>query len=122
MSSFTGDSVLDPFTGTGTTLLASAHCGRNAIGVEIEPGYVRMAKGRIESELVIIFRPARPACGMPGFPVLDGHEAAIGMASLTTSAGIASRSGGPAFPTIPCSAGRLAAETPAHSTFKTSGK
>lgn len=50
------------------------------------------------------------------------HAAAIGMASFTTSAGIVSRSGGPAIPTIPGSAGRLTAETPAHSTFKTSGK
>jgi len=122
MFSFAGDTVLDPFMGTGTTLLASARCGRNAIGVEIEPAYVMMSKERIEKELGIVFRPARPACGMPGFPVLDDHAAAIGMASLTTSAGIASRSGGPAIPTIPGSAGRLAAETPAHSTFKTSGK
>jgi site-specific DNA-methyltransferase (adenine-specific) len=56
MFSFTGDTVLDPFMGTGTSLLASARCGRNAIGVDIEPAYVRMAKGRIEKELATCFR------------------------------------------------------------------
>ena len=70
MFSFTGDTVLDPFMGTGTTLLASARCGRNAIGVEIEPAYARMAKERIERELTTCFRgekgmtsPQPSACG-----------------------------------------------------------
>jgi len=59
MFSFAGDTVLDPFMGTGTTLLASARCGRNAIGVEIEPAYVTMSKERIERELTMCFRPAK---------------------------------------------------------------
>jgi DNA modification methylase len=55
MFSFTEDTVLDPFMGTGTTLLASARCGRNSIGVEIEPSYVKMAKERLERELASLF-------------------------------------------------------------------
>lgn len=55
MFSFTEDTVLDPFMGTGTTLLASARCGRNSIGVEIEPAYVKMAKERLERELANLF-------------------------------------------------------------------
>jgi len=55
MFSFTEDTVLDPFMGTGTTLLASARCGRNSIGVEIEPSYVKMAKERLERELANLF-------------------------------------------------------------------
>ena len=35
MFSFVGDTVLDPFLGTGTTSLAAARSGRNSIGVEI---------------------------------------------------------------------------------------
>jgi site-specific DNA-methyltransferase (adenine-specific) len=35
--------VLDPFCGTGTTLIAVLRTGRNSIGVEIEPEYCRMA-------------------------------------------------------------------------------
>ncbi len=37
MFSVVGDTVLDPFAGTGTTLWAAARCGRNAIGVEWDP-------------------------------------------------------------------------------------
>jgi site-specific DNA-methyltransferase (adenine-specific) len=55
MFSFVADTVLDPFMGTGTTLLAAARCGRNSIGVEIEPAYVRMAKERLERELPSLF-------------------------------------------------------------------
>jgi len=43
MFSFTGDTMLDPFSGTGTTLIAALRTGRNSIGVEIEPDYCRMA-------------------------------------------------------------------------------
>ena len=38
MFSVVGDTVLDPFAGTGTTLWAAARCGRDAIGVEWDPG------------------------------------------------------------------------------------
>ena len=44
MFSFAGDTVLDPFAGTGSTAVAA---GRNSIGVEIDPGYVLNAKKRL---------------------------------------------------------------------------
>jgi modification methylase len=55
MFSFAGDTVLDPFAGTGTTLLAAARCGRNSIGIEIEPSYVKKTKQRLEHELTDLF-------------------------------------------------------------------
>lgn len=55
MFSFAGDTVLDPFMGLGTTVLASARCGRNAIGVEIEPSYVEKAKARVEQAVSNLF-------------------------------------------------------------------
>lgn len=61
MFSFTGDTVLDPFMGTGTTLLAAARCGRNSIGVEIEPAYVKKAKVRLETEFSSLFDEGRPS-------------------------------------------------------------
>ena len=61
MFSFEGDTVLDPFMGTGSTLLAAARCGRNSIGVEVEPVYVKMSKQRLETELGSLFDDLRPS-------------------------------------------------------------
>ena len=44
MFSFAGDVVLDPFAGAGNTVVAAVAAGRNSLGVEIDPGYVEMAK------------------------------------------------------------------------------
>ena len=43
MFSFAGDTVLDPFAGTGSTGMAAITAGRNSIGVEIDPSYVETA-------------------------------------------------------------------------------
>lgn len=48
MFSFAGDTVLDPFVGTGTTMLAAIETGRNSIGVEVNPDYIGLAKHNIE--------------------------------------------------------------------------
>jgi site-specific DNA-methyltransferase (adenine-specific)/modification methylase len=42
-----GTTVLDPFTGSGTTGVACIETGRNFIGCEIDPGYVEIARRRI---------------------------------------------------------------------------
>ena len=60
MFSFVGDTVLDPFMGTGTSLLAAARCGRNSIGVEIEPAFLQFAKSRLDRELNVLFEESRP--------------------------------------------------------------
>lgn len=57
MFSFVGDTVLDPFVGTGTTLVASAAAGRNAIGVEIDPAYARLARERLATIGDLFNRP-----------------------------------------------------------------
>lgn len=46
--SFAGDTVLDPFVGTGTTCIAAMNTGRNSIGVEVDGGYVSLARERLE--------------------------------------------------------------------------
>jgi DNA modification methylase len=38
-----GDLVLDPFLGSGSTLLAAEETGRSCIGVELDPGYLDVA-------------------------------------------------------------------------------
>ena len=55
MFSFVGDTVLDPFMGTGTTTLAASKSGRNSFGVEIDPEYFKAAKSRVKSEVVDMF-------------------------------------------------------------------
>jgi site-specific DNA-methyltransferase (adenine-specific) len=50
MFSFTGDTVLDPFCGTGTTMIAALRTGRNSIGVEIEPEYCLIAARYLKAE------------------------------------------------------------------------
>jgi DNA modification methylase len=47
MFSFVGDTILDPFSGTGTTTIAAIGCGRNSIGYEIDDHYVSLARRRI---------------------------------------------------------------------------
>ena len=55
MFSFVGDTVLDPFMGTGTTNVAATKWGRNSIGVEIDPHYFEMAAKRIENDIPRLF-------------------------------------------------------------------
>lgn len=58
MFSFAGDTVLDPFMGTGTTNIAAAKWGRNSIGVEIDPKYFEMACQRFSRETHGLFGKA----------------------------------------------------------------
>ena len=58
MFSFVGDTVLDPFLGTGTTSLAAARWGRNSIGVEVDPHYFGMTHDRLEHASSDFFQTA----------------------------------------------------------------
>ena len=44
-----GDTVLDPFTGSGTVAVVSLRLGRNFVGTELNPAYATIAKQRIVS-------------------------------------------------------------------------
>jgi DNA modification methylase len=50
MFSFVDDTVLDPFCGTGTTVIAAMQTQRNSIGVDIDPEYCKLAARRIMAE------------------------------------------------------------------------
>lgn len=58
MFSFVGDTVLDPFLGTGTTAIAAAKTGRNSIGFEIDDHYFDSASNRIANETSSLFSKA----------------------------------------------------------------
>lgn len=45
-----GDFVLDPFSGSGTTLIEAQRMGRNSIGIELQPSVAAEAIARIHSE------------------------------------------------------------------------
>jgi len=45
-----GDTVLDPFLGSGTTALVAGQLQRNAIGIELNPKYAEMARRRISND------------------------------------------------------------------------
>jgi site-specific DNA-methyltransferase (adenine-specific)/modification methylase len=51
VSLVTGETILDPFMGSGTTGVACIRTGRRFIGVEIEPKYCAIAVERMEREL-----------------------------------------------------------------------
>ena len=50
MFSFVGDTVLDPFLGSGTTCLAAKNLGRNSIGYEINEDFLPVIKERLNTK------------------------------------------------------------------------
>ena len=55
MFSFVGETVLDPFLGSGTTTKAAAHLGRNSIGYEINKAYLPVIKKKIGMDANSLF-------------------------------------------------------------------
>ncbi len=74
MFSFVGDTVLDPFTGTASTQVAAAACGRSSVGIEVDPVYHRMAQNRLLGEATSLLRTVDVRIGRieatSGLPVM----------------------------------------------------
>jgi site-specific DNA-methyltransferase (adenine-specific) len=60
MFSFPGETVLDPFAGSGTTLAVAAQLGRSSIGYEINPEFIELAQLKLAS-MNAAFELGKPA-------------------------------------------------------------
>ncbi|PIS39293.1 MAG: DNA methylase N-4 [Candidatus Nealsonbacteria bacterium CG08_land_8_20_14_0_20_38_20] len=56
MFSFVGDTILDPFLGSGTTTLAAKNLGRNSVGFEINKKFLPFIKEKIEANKKGLFK------------------------------------------------------------------
>jgi modification methylase len=54
MFTFQGETVLDPFVGSGTTLLAARRAGRNGIGVELNPAFGSLCATRVPAVSTLV--------------------------------------------------------------------
>jgi site-specific DNA-methyltransferase (adenine-specific) len=52
-----GDTVLDPFMGSGTTNFVAQRMDRNSVGIEILPEYYEMVRNNIEAVKLVLFEP-----------------------------------------------------------------
>ena len=50
MATDEGDVVLDPFIGTGTTSIAAKRLGRNYIGIDLDPAYIKIATEKTDAQ------------------------------------------------------------------------
>ena len=114
MFSIKGDTVLDPFLGTGTTTAAAMTAGRNSVGIEIDPAFQpaieaqamraaglanRCQEDRLENHREFVRR--REEAGVPcrhinvhyGFPVVTRQETELSLDLLAE----VRRTGGQAF-------------------------
>jgi site-specific DNA-methyltransferase (adenine-specific) len=89
---FRDDLVLDPFMGSGSTLVAAARWGRRYVGYDLDGDYVKIAKARVAAE-----RKAVAAVAKPGKTAEAAHEndelavQALAAAEGKPMAGIAER-------------------------------
>jgi len=76
MFSFVGETVLDPFAGSGTTLKVALDLDRNAVGYEIQPRYLglmrqKLGVGRLLAREVLISEREHP---LPPVPSPEGYK------------------------------------------------
>jgi len=57
MFSFVGDTVLDPFWGTGSTTRAAVRAARSSVGYEIERGYIEIGREKLQQQDSVVVPP-----------------------------------------------------------------
>jgi site-specific DNA-methyltransferase (adenine-specific) len=77
---YRGDLVVDPFAGSGSTLVAARRSGRDAVGYDLDPAYVKLTQTRLADE------PATANRSADGSTPADGASAAaLAKAALETA-------------------------------------
>lgn len=71
------DLVLDPFMGSGSTLVAAVLTERRAVGYDLDPAYVEVARDRVMSARARLWRHRQPEGQQPELPELAEALAAI---------------------------------------------
>jgi DNA modification methylase len=75
--SFEGDLVLDPFMGSGTTLVAAVLTDREAVGYDLDPQYVEVAKERVATARARVWRHRQPEGEQPALPEFAEAAASV---------------------------------------------
>ncbi len=74
MFSFVGDTVLDPFLGSGTTSLAAKNLNRNSVGYEINPEFIPVIKGKIGAHQTDIHQTTYEFISQPTQKIISEDE------------------------------------------------
>ncbi len=80
---YEGDLVLDPFMGSGTTLVAAILTERQAVGYDLDPEYVEVAKERVTSARARMWQHQQPEGEQPELPELAEALAEVSEEEIT---------------------------------------